>query len=425
MTVHRRICASLAAFALAASIACSESDTTGPANPGDGDHVPPQPVVDPVLTYPSAGGGAFLAWTAPRDDDDHDTVAEYEIRYSYSSPLVWEYALPVADPPRPAKAGEPQSYEFGDPRRGRDLYAAIRCFDANDNPSEISAVSHVHIDGFGLSGSCVDAMSGAALEGLDVEITDRRVHRLSSDAQGRYDLDDVASGVVNVSVRSGETGTLYHGYERALDLVGDESLDHIMVEFTPTQLPGGKNLMVLLLQATGAIQEEPLLKKWASYPIPVYVPTLVNAHGLDYEADCVWAIDHWNERVGEDVFRLTDAKPATGVWFEFKSREDMTPHLGITHHENDEEGFPLTSDISIVDDFADQVQFRTVALHELGHTIRLNHLPTGYLMFAGQPLPPTVTDDEVMLVRLYLALPNEIDLSVYDPFPLGQNIVTR
>ena len=88
--------------------------------------------------------------------------------------------------------------------------------------------------------------------------------------------------------------------------------------------------------------------------------------------------------------------------------------IGVTHHENDEDGYPKTSDISIVNDLDGTELLWTVALHELGHTIRLEHLPQGYLMYAGQPLPQTVTNDEVMVVKLYLGLPNGANLSLYD-----------
>jgi hypothetical protein len=35
-------------------------------------------------------------------------------------------------------------------------------------------------------------------------------------------------------------------------------------------------------------------------------------------------------------------------------------------------------------------------------------------MFGGQPLPPDPTPDEAAVVRLYTALPNGLDISIYD-----------
>jgi len=412
MMTYSRIPRWLAAPALVASLvwlACSESDTIGP---GDGRAHPP-PIADLAMTYPAVGGSVFLSWTAPRVGAENDAIDRYEIRYSYSFPLTWDHALPVTDPPAPVPGGEQQSYEFPEPRRGRDLYTAIRSFDAGDNASPVGNIAHVHITGMSLEGRCVDALSGATLEGLQIQVTDRRVHTMASDADGRYQVEDLSAGVVHVALRSGTTGKRYHNYDRTLDLVKNESLDQFMVEYIPTELPVGGNVLSLLLQAAGYNNYQRVLKKWRSYPIDVHVPVFSN-DDVDYEDICRRAVEHWNERVGSNLFRLVGAQPETGVWVQFKTPQEMAPLIGITHHENDGAGFPKTSDISIVDDIVDPDFLWKVALHELGHTIRLGHLPQGYLMDAMEPQPMTVTNDEVMVVKLYLALPNESDLSFYD-----------
>jgi hypothetical protein len=171
----------------------------------------------------------------------------------------------------------------------------------------------------------------------------------------------------------------------------------------------------LFLQAAKTTNADPILKKWQSYPIAVYVPPFVNSHGLDYEEFGRRAAEHWNERTGLDLFVLVDSPPDVGVTMAFKTREEMGILIGVTRHENDVEGYPLKSDIDLVDTFSNPDVFWAVTLHEFGHTIRLGHLPNGYLMFAGHPLPSTVTNDEVKVVQLYVAVPNAYDLRVYDP----------
>jgi hypothetical protein len=415
MSKHSSIFRWLAAVAIPLFLSCSESDTLDPG--GDSvkneDRVPPQQVTDLELSYPATGGSATLSWTAPRDDDERDTVDRYEIRYSWSFPLVWELAVPVADPPAPLPAGTSQNYDFTDPSRGRNLYVALRSLDAGDNSSPTSGVAWAHIDGFTLEGRCLDALSGTAIEGVGAEITERRVHETATDAEGRFRLDDLAGGSVHVSLRTGAAGVNYHDYDSTIELTADESNDHFLIEYIPTEIPAGRNLLLLFMQASGYTSTEPVFQKWKSFPIDVYVPPLVNVYGIDYEDYCRRAVDHWNVQTGTNLFRLVDTPPATGSRFEFVTREELAPNLGITHHENDTDGFPLTSDIRIVDDFGDADQFWSVALHELGHVVRILHLPKGYLMYAGQPLPQFVTNDEVMLVKLWLALPNEFDLSVY------------
>jgi hypothetical protein len=404
----------LALLVLGGWTACSD-DPAGPGGAADAvDRVPPEQIETLVLSYTDAGGNAVLTWTAPRDDA-RDTVSRYEIRYGYSSPILWDISPSAPDPPVPARSGEPERYEFIDPLEGRDLYAAIRSFDDAGNASAISSPAHVHIDGFELRGQCRDALTGAALADLEVAVTDRRVHGIRTDVEGRFALEDLCSGRVNVSLRSGGNGNWFHEFDLAFDLSSDVSQAIVMIEYMPAELAGTDNIFQLLLQAAGISAQKPRLKKWRSYPIPVYVPPFVNVHGIDYEDICKRCVAQWNSRTGEEIFQLTAAPPAVGVTLSFKTRVEMDNQNGITHHTNDDEGFPVRSDVDIIDEFPSETKLLTIALHELGHTIRLAHLPDGYLMYAGQPLPFDVTDDEAKLVRLYISLPNDFDPSPYDP----------
>jgi hypothetical protein len=319
----------------------------------------------------------------------------------------------VADPPAPQPAGDPQDYRFAEPRRGRDLYAAVRSFDNNGNGSAVSNVAHVYIPGMVMEGTCLDVMSGERLEGLQVQVSDRRLHTAVTDAGGRYRFEELAAGFALVKVTSGTSETPFHNYSSELDLRSDLVLEHLMVPFIPTEVQTGGNVLALLTLALGINNYRPNLVKWKSFPVDVYVPAFVNASQVDYEDTCRRAVEHWNDRVGMPLFRLVDAQPEVGVWFRFRPPEDMAPLVGITHHENDAEGYPKTSDISIANDFSTVDSVWEIALHELGHTVRFGHLPVGYLMYGGRPLPPTVTTDEVLMTRLYLAIPNGTDLTSY------------
>jgi hypothetical protein len=66
-----------------------------------------------------------------------------------------------------------------------------------------------------------------------------------------------------------------------------------------------------------------------------------------------------------------------------------------------------------VNTFSDPVTLHIVMLHELGHTIRLWHLPAGFLMYGGQPLPGDPTGEEVWLVRVLHGMDDRTDLSIY------------
>ena len=83
-----------------------------------------------------------LTWTAPGDDGNVGTAAEYDIRYA-TYPITdsnWMVATQVADEPIPDTAGTTQSYTFPDSLEGGTHYAAIKTRDEAFNWSGLSNV---------------------------------------------------------------------------------------------------------------------------------------------------------------------------------------------------------------------------------------------------------------------------------------------
>lgn len=407
---------SLAAAGVALIISCSDPSTTGPGpDPGAGpDVTAPEQIVDPVLVYSDAHGDAVLSWTAPRDDANHERVESYEIRYSYTFPLNWEISALVSDPPTPGDPGDDQEYVFSSPQRGRNLYAAIRSHDAMGNASPISNIAHTRIDGFAIEGHCGEAVSRAPIAGLDVEVTAGHVHQLVSDADGRFLVEDLISGVANVSIRSGASGTIFHNYNRTINLVSDTLMNILMIEYEETEIPTGNNVLWLLMEAVEIPRVTTVLKKYRSYPIKCYIPAF-EYNGVDLEDAARQAAGNWMARTGHQIFSYVDSPPDTGITVAFKSRDDMNEHIGITHHVNDDQGYPLRDEVDITYEVDTWDQVWLVALHEFGHTIRLSHLPAGYLMHSTfQDMALDITNDEAKVVQLYLALPNGLDMTPYD-----------
>jgi hypothetical protein len=200
-----------------------------------------------------------------------------------------------------------------------------------------------------------------------------------------------------------------------MELAGDTLMDFLMIEYEQTEIPSGNNLLWLFAHAADISLSNTTFKKWRDYPLKCYIPAFVN-NGLDFEDAAKQAANHWMDRTGLQIFTFVDSPPDTGVTIAFKPRGEMGGHIGITHHTNDSQGYPLKDDIAIVDDFRDWHGLWVTALHELGHTIRLSHLPAGYLMNASQQdMAHDITNDEVKLVQLYMALPNSLDMAPYDP----------
>lgn len=396
-----------AAAGLAFLPACSDSSTCGP-------QTPPAAVEDLSIRYDGDNRRAVLTWTAPADDSEDDPAARYELRYSYANPLVWDLSLRAPDPPAPALPGAVERYEVHDPERGRDFYAVVRSYDAQGNASAPSNVAFAHIPGHDLEGRCVDVLSGEPVPGLDVTVTAGRVHRLNSGGDGRFAVAGLSGGFAAVVLHSGNSGEPFHEYSRPIRLEEEASIDCLMIRYQQTENPEGVNVLSLFYTAARISPIRYVFKKWRVYPIQVYVPPFFH-NGLDFEQTARDAVVHWMDRTGLQIFTFVDTPPDTGVTMFFKTAAEMGIHVGITRHSEDTEGYPLKSDVDIVDTFASRDNLWVVVLHEMGHTIRLAHLPTGYLMHGSlQGMAIDITGDEVLMTQLYLALPNACDLSYYD-----------
>ena len=374
----------------------------------------PDKITSVTLTYSAASDDVVLAWKAPGDGRGA-AVVRYEIRFSYSAPIDWDLALAVDDPPDPLPPGQAQQYTLALPERGRDLYAAIRSFDGDGNVSPTSELASTHIDGYQLSGRAVDGFTGLPLEGLAVTVTGRAVHTTSTDAQGGFGQSDLPRGVINVSLRSGTAVRDYHTIDCPIELDGDTSIDLVMIPYQAAEFSVFNTVLDVFLAASGTGTGNRILKKWSRFPIEVYTPPFVTDGGLDYAAFARQAGDSWNSHAGTEVFTWVESPPDTGVVLFYKTPAEMGIHVGITRHTNDPNGFPVLSEISVVNTFANEMFLYQTMLHELGHTIRFVHMPTSsFIMFVGQPLPPDVTNDEALAALLTTRLPVGINMTVYD-----------
>jgi hypothetical protein len=401
---------------LAAGVACSDDVSTPPDATGP-DTRAPQPIDDLSLSYDSLTQDVVFTWTARRDDLARVRAARYDMRYGASFPFEWERSTRIVDPPAPLDAGTPQAYHLAGARRGRDVYASMRAVDAAGNESPSGAVAHVRLPGLSFHATCIDALSDRPIPGLDAVISSRSVDTRATGSDGRITLADLAGGTLGVLLRTGAAPSAYHTFNDSFTLERDVALTYEMIAFQPPDSPAFTSILELLNVANFSPGSRRIIRRWASYPVPWYAREFVNANGLDYRALTVQATERWNARVGFPMFAPAPSDPAVGVLLEFLPRSAMGSTNGVTEYTSDASGYPVHDRIRIVDDFADEARLHSVLLHELGHTIRLNHLGAGFIMYASQPLPSDVTDDEVRLVRLMLSLPNGTDLGKYDPDP--------
>ncbi len=417
MRSKRRILWYVGAILFAMATGSCGDDPSAPPPPDDGtpitgDHTAPAAVSDLALSYDFVTHDARLSWTAPRDDAQHDRVAQYQIRYAYSFPMDWWTAPEVDDAPVPSAVGSPQTYTIAGPTRGHDLYAAIRCVDANGNRSDVSSVVHVRVPGFSFEATCVDAMTRVPVAGLDVHIDERHAHDFVTGADGRVVLSDVM-GNLALRVDRGSATADYHGLDEVFLLNADRVVTYPMIEFMPADNAPYQNILQVVLDAI--VGSEPILKKWGSLPVPWYAPAFVNVNGLDYYDAVARAAARWNEATGLPLFVAVASPPTVGVTVEFLPPAQMGGQNGITSYTSDAQGYPLHDHVRIVDTFSDGARLYSIMLHELGHTIRLDHLNSpAMIMYASQPLPADISNDEIRAVQLMTALPNGLNLQIYD-----------
>ena len=402
---------------LALALSCGDDG----AQPGDGatpaDRTAPEAVDDLVLSFDPGGDAVSFSWTSRRDDILRDRADHYDVRYGYAFPFDWERSIRIDDPPTPVPAGSTQHLVLIDPSRGRDLYASIRAVDAAGNEAPVGVVAHVRIPGLTFEATCVDALSGMPVAGLDALVTSSVAYHIVSGADGRVTFDDLSEGTIGVLLTHGTASLPYHAFSDAFNLSDDVAISYSMIAFQQPASPLYNSVLSLLIQAMTSLGTKKTIRHWTSFPIAWYAPSFVNSNGLDYRDLAERAATRWNVRTGLPLFAVSASDPAVGVAFEFLPRSVMGGQVAVTEPTLDAGGYPLHDRVKVVDDFADEARLYSIMMHELGHTLGLQHLPAGFIMYGSQPLPADITDDEVAVVRLLESLPNGVDLLKYNAAP--------
>lgn len=380
------------------------------------DTLPPSQVVGLQVGYDRPAGRIIIDWVAPHDNEPTEPVDRYEMRYSFVRGTVpgdfSDLAVEVTDPPAPDAPGTKQTYTLDVVERLSDFFVAIRAFDAADNVSPPSNIVAINIPGIAVQGRCTEAGSGAPVSGLNVHLSASQGYDLVTDANGEFLQDNVMPGALQITIDSGSSGVDYHSISQVIALDNDVSGDFIMIAREPTVHPtlNGVTVLGLIAILLEASNGSTVLKKWHQYPVPVYIPALVNINGFDYKAHSLDAMQRWNDRSGRALFEFVDTPPDTGIVFHYITR--TSPGAGATYHTVGPDGHPIRDDIEIVDDLATSPYL--VMLHEFGHTIRFGHLrDRDFIMYGGQPLPTDISDDESAAAALHYDLPTQVDLAIY------------
>lgn len=422
----------LASFTVLAAIVIAVSCSEDPVTPGDengkdsipvivpGDTAAPSTITDGSLRFALVGSDIVFEWSAPHDDTPTDKVDRYEIRFSYTEgyypPRFWDLSTPVSNPPAPAEPGSLQSYRFSGSERAKDLYVGIRSYDAAGNRSEPSNLAVIHVPGLRFTGRCIDGLTGAPVEGLDVRVGGGAYFDLTTDADGVFEKDEISPGPVNVEIVKGSAAMGYHRVKQLFILDNDTTHTFVAIPYIPMVAPvlDGLPLLRFFKQLTQT-DIQPLFAKWRRYPIPCYIPDFTNSEGLDFGQQARAAVARWIERGGYQIFSLVDSPPDTGIVVVYREHEDIAPLIGFTRYLLDDKQYPYAAEVHVAKNFLDAVFLYKVMLHEFGHTIRFGHLDfPNFIMYGGQPLPADITDDEITALILHRNLPSQVWMSIYD-----------
>ena len=103
------------------------------------DIIRPSTIMDLFAGSPTANS-ITLSWTAPGDDDNEGTSAQYDIRFSteYISPYEWETYIACSDVPTPSLSGSDEEYLVTNLVPNTIYYFAIKSADEVLNWSDMS-----------------------------------------------------------------------------------------------------------------------------------------------------------------------------------------------------------------------------------------------------------------------------------------------
>ena len=108
----------------------------------DDEQNPPGAVVDLAASNPTENS-ITLNWTAPGDDGNQGTAAEYDVRYSTSmiTEANWNIAIMISNEPTPQPAGSQESFVVDDLELSTTYYFALKTADEVFNLSALSNVA--------------------------------------------------------------------------------------------------------------------------------------------------------------------------------------------------------------------------------------------------------------------------------------------
>ena len=376
------------------------------------DAIPPG-AIDIILAETGTEPGEInLQWIAVGKDGMSGVASQYRVR-TLTTPILteddWQRASERPNVPAPQGPGEIMSMTLSGLQPARETYLAVRAEDDFGNQSPLQETPLVMTRGMHIIGSVRDARTNQTIAGAAVSFG---LKSTTSDASGRWELDELGMGTDYVVVRD-EAGPMigaYYDYTLPYTIVHEDDVQLFLLPNMTLQTHEYADFLMWFRQMTD-IAANPFgsqTRRW-ELPITLYVRAF-NKSGLDYQSAIDDVAQEFNAILGENVFNVVTTGLTMGV--ETTYLDNLTnDNYGVREWTDD--WFPRRGTIEFRTVYSEPTTdvLEMVARHEMGHVLGLNHSTDfGHLMVGGvSPLVDYFSPDEIALIQCQYHLPRGWD----------------
>ena len=382
------------------------------------DNIPPAPVVITLAETGVSPGEINVEWTAVGRDGMIGKPSLYELRTSPVPMLTeadWARGSNRPNVPAPATAGETMRMVVGGLPPARPTFVAVRAMDDFGNISAIQEPVPAVTRGMRFGGRVVNTVTWQGIPNATVSYGNAsRV----TDSNGIYEFTEQGEGFGTIYGRdeSGDGLGDYFDYNMPYTVKHLDVVNLYLIPNYPMKTTYYTDFLALFREMTDRQGSPyPADQRRRDLPTPLYCRPF-EKNGLDYAA----TIRSVSEEFADFLFGTAAFVPASdplpavrvettynGIIFADRySVLDWTPDY-----------YPLSGLIEFRVHYTPAVveAFKQIIRHELGHALGLHHsIDPKHLMVGGQAASvPTLTDDEIAVLRTYYAIPRGWDVRRY------------
>jgi hypothetical protein len=373
------------------------------------DAIPPAPVVITRAETGTEPGEVYLEWTAVGRDGMVGKPSLYQVRTSPAPILTeadWARGSDRPGVPAPAPAGETMQMVVGGLQPARPTYIAVRATDDFGNISAIQPPVQVVTRGMRFGGRVVDTVTGQGLANAIVTFGNVQLVT-ASDGTFEFTEQGYGSGVIAARDEQGAEIGAYYDYDMEYSVEHLDVVNMYLIPNRPLQTTYYTDFLNFFRVMTdvGGIPY-PADQRRRDLPIGLFCRPYVK-DGLDYAETIRAVAQEYDAILGTMVFvPASDPLPAERVETAYNTTLQRDRYTVL---EWTPDYYPLSGLIEFRTHYTPSVvePFKVIIRHEIGHSLGLGHsLDPKHLMVGGPaPSVPTLTGDEIAVLRTYYTIP--------------------